>query len=461
MVRHPIPSDAGPRPFLHRRSPHDPLSRSSVIPLFGEKPRKDESMNTRMPDLDAVVGRDPPVPIGLPTLAKMAFDGVDLAPVWNALVTRVDQEPRDAAAYLDLSTIAHIQGRPKDRLVLQALALEIDRVYRQPTVATTPLRLLAFMAPGDFLANMPIEFMLEHANVTLDMVYVLPGQPLPQALPDHDVAIVAVSESSQNQQLLRELDVLLRTWPRPVVNAPDRIARLTRDGTWALLRSAPGVTVPINARIDRPTMARIAGGDQMIGAVLTGETFPIIARPLDSHAGEGLEKLDDRAAFADYLLRRPEEAFYLAPFIDYRGPDGLYRKYRVALIAGRPFASHMAVSTHWMIHYLNADRMKQASGRAEEAHFMATFDEEFAARHATALEAIARRVGLEYLPFDCGETRDGRLLIFETGTNMIVHAMDSPELFPYKRPQMQKVFAAFETMLRDVCRRAPGVAKAA
>jgi len=34
-----------------------------------------------MPDLDAVLGRDPPVPIGLPTLAKMAFDGADLAPV--------------------------------------------------------------------------------------------------------------------------------------------------------------------------------------------------------------------------------------------------------------------------------------------------------------------------------------------------------------------------------------------
>src|ERR1700704_6435831 len=123
--------------------------------------RKDDLMTTRVPDLDAVAGRGVPVPIGLPTLAKMAFDGADLAPVWNALVMRVDQDPRDAAAYLGLSTIAHIQGRPEDRLALQALALEIGRVYRQPAPATTtpPLRLLAFMAPGDFLANMPIEFM--------------------------------------------------------------------------------------------------------------------------------------------------------------------------------------------------------------------------------------------------------------------------------------------------------------
>jgi hypothetical protein len=420
-------------------------------------------MTTRVPDLDAVAGRDVPVPVGLPALAKMAFDGADLAPMWNALVMRVDQDPRDAAAYLDLSTIAHIQGRPDDRLVLQALALEIDRVYRQPAspTATPPLRLLAFMAPGDFLANMPVEFMLQAANVTLDMVYLLPGQPLPQTLPDHDVAIVAVSESSRNQPLLRELDGLVRSWPRPVVNAPDRIARLTRDGTWALLRSAPGVTIPVNARVDRPAMERIAAGSASLGAVLGGETFPIVARPLDSHAGEGLEKLDDAAALESYLLRRPEEEFYLAPFIDYRGSDGLYRKYRIALIAGRPYASHMAVSTHWMIHYLNADMMGQASRRAEEARFMATFERDFAARHATALDAISQRAGLEYLPFDCGETRDGRLLVFETGTNMIVHAMDSPELFPYKRPQMEKVFAAFEAMLRKVCRQAPGIAIAA
>jgi hypothetical protein len=33
---------------------------------------------------------------------------------------------------------------------------------------------------------------------------------------------------------------------------------------------------------------------------------------------------------------------------------------------------------------------------------------------------------------------------------MIVHAMDSSTLYPYKRPQMEKVFAAFQAMLRNV-----------
>jgi hypothetical protein len=45
-------------------------------------------------------------------------------------------------------------------------------------------------------------------------------------------------------------------------------------------------------------------------------------------------------------------------------------------------------------------------------------------------------------------------LVFEVGTAMIVHAMDPPDLFPYKRPQMEKVFQAFQTMLHNAARAA-------
>ena len=233
---------------------------------------------------------------------------------------------------------------------------------------------------------------------------------------------------------------------------------MTRDGTWELLRSAPGVEIPLNARIDRPSFERIARGEAAIEDVLGGDGFPIIARPLDSHAGEGLAKLDSAAAIGAYLRECSEPEFYLAPFVDYRSPDGLFRKYRIALIDRRPYAVHMAISEHWMIHYLNADMTCSADKRAVEERFMADFDRDFAVRHATALRAIAERADLDYLPFDCGETREGKLLLFETGTNMVVHAMDSPQLFPYKRPQMDKVFGAFQSMLR--CR-AAGAERAA
>ena len=305
------------------------------------------------------------------------------------------------------------------------------------------------MAPGDFMANMPIQFMLHGSNVALDMVYVVPGLSLPHPLPEHDVAMVAVAESDENQAVLGEIAAFLPSWPRPVVNAPERIARLTRDGTWALLKSIPGVAIPMSARVERTDLERIAVGDVHVEGVLEGHTFPIIARPLDSHAGKGLCKLEDVAAIDGYLRERPESAFYISPFVDYRSDDGLFRKYRIALIDGCPYACHMAISQHWMIHYLNADMTTRAERRAEEALFMDNFDRDFAVRHQAALSSIAERVGLEYLPFDCGETPDGNLLVFETGTNMIVHSMDPPDLFPHKQPQMEKVFGAFRAMLQN------------
>jgi hypothetical protein len=391
-----------------------------------------------------------PVPIGNSKLATMAIGGADLAPVWNSLVARVTADPQDAAAFFDLATIAYIQGRPGDRALLQARAFELSRIFRQTVVraAAPAVRVLAFMSGGHYLANMPIEFLLDGSGISLDMVFVAPNLPLPQPLPEHDIAFVAVAESEENQPVLRALSGLLRSWPRPIINRPERIAPLTRDGTWSLLNSAPGVVIPINARIDRATLEKVGFDELRIEAVLEGNTFPIIARPLDSHLGEGLCKLDDAPAIRAYLLERPEPAFYIAPFIDYRQRDGLYRKYRVVLIDGYPYAVHMAVSRHWMINYVNADMNESAEKRAEEARFMADFDCDFAARHASALRAIAERTELEYLPFDCAETRDGKLLLFELGTNMIVHAMDSPDIFPYKRPQMEKVFGAFASMLR-------------
>jgi len=392
----------------------------------------------------------PATPIGLPALCKMAFDGLDLAPVWNKLIHRVNAQSDDAAALLDLSTIAQLQGRPQDRQELQAAALKLQQVYRRPAAiaAPRPLKLLAFMAPGDFMANTPLEFMLEGSSIVLDMMYVVPGMVLPEP-PEHDVALVAIDESDATAPVLREISNFVKSWPRPVINAPDRIARLTRAGTWELLKSAPGIVIPMNARIDRATFASVAAGEVAIESILDGGGFPIIARPFWSQAGLGLVKLDDATAIDAYLREWTDAEFYLAPFVDYSSADGLFRKARIAIIEGRPFVCHMAISQHWMIHYLNANMREDAERRAEEARFMANFDSDFGARHAAAFQAIAERSGLEYLPIDCGETKDGKLLVFEVGTAMIVHSMDPPDLFPYKRPQMEKVFKAFQAMLHN------------
>jgi len=107
----------------------------------------------------------------------------------------------------------------------------------------------------------------------------------------------------------------------------------------------------------------------------------------------------------------------------------------------------MAIADRWDIWYLNAGMAGDANKRLEEATFMSTFDIGFGRRHRTALAAMAARVGLDYFIVDCAETKDGSLLIFEADNTAVVHNMDLPDIFPYKPPQMRKIFAAFIAML--------------
>ena len=142
--------------------------------------------------------------------------------------------------------------------------------------------------------------------------------------------------------------------------APDRIARLSRDGACRLLESAPGIVMPVTTRIDRQAMESIGRSE-----------FPIIVRPVDSQKGRGLMKLDNPDAIAGYLQTRPENVFYVARYVEYRGPDGQFRKYRIVLIDGRPYACHMAISDHWVVHYMSAGMRESAAKRAEEERFFA------------------------------------------------------------------------------------------
>jgi hypothetical protein len=162
----------------------------------------------------------------------------------------------------------------------------------------------------------------------------------------------------------------------------------------------------------------------------------------------GLAKLDDQAMIARYLAGQPEQEFFISRFVDYADDDGLFRKYRVVIVDGRAYACHMAVADRWDIWYLNAGMAFSESKRLEEASFMRSFDSAFAVRHQRALAAMIDRVGLDYFTIDCAENKNGELLIFEADNTAVVHNMDSPELYPYKPPQMHRIFDAFAAMLQ-------------
>jgi len=417
--------------------------------------------------IDAAVTPFSPL-IGAATLMRSAFRKQDLRPIGEMLLARAQANPGDANAWLDASFVVQLLGQRAAGLDVQRRALATSTLYALPKMpkasvqaaAQQPtLNVLVLMGPGDFMANTPIEFLLETSSIGATVQYLTPDLPLPEQVPDHDVLFVAIAQSDANAPLLRDVRQMLENWPRPVVNRPEQIAHLSRDGAFAHLAGSRGVLMPQTVRVARAQALDLAGGRLEAAALLPGAGFPLIVRPVDSHAGTDLQRVADAAALQAYLEGQASSEFYLAPFVDYSGPDGQFRKYRIVLIEGVPHVCHMAVSSHWMVHYLNAGMDESQAKRAEEAQAMASFDTVFARRHAEALADIDARIGLPYLGIDCAETRDGRLLVFEVDNAMVVHAMDDPQRYAYKQPVMEKVFTAFAQLLHRAAEKADHAAQ--
>lgn len=385
--------------------------------------------------------------MGLARLTTMAFRGIDLMPLAHRMIDRAAQSDRDANALMDLSTILFLRDLKGEGLAVQHQALQAQRCYELPPALPKAIRMLAIMTPGDLMTNAPLPFLFENSDVALTMLYVQPGEALPRELPEHDVIFVAISQSERTMSLLTELESRLASEPRPILNRPAGIAKTCRAEAYRHLAGIEGLLVPPTVQARRAELAEVIEGKLDLTRLLDGDAFPLIIRPVDSHAGLGLCKAATPTELASYLETSPAEEFFISRFVDYSSHDGLFRKYRVALVDGVPFAAHMGISSHWIIHYLNAGMTQSAEKRAEEERFMRTFDDGFARRHGQALEAIAQRFGLDYLVLDCAETRNGELLLFEADPSSVVHSMDPDDLFPYKRPTMERLYSAFRAML--------------
>jgi glutathione synthase/RimK-type ligase-like ATP-grasp enzyme len=381
-------------------------------------------------------------------LLRKVFEGADIVPLVQAELDRLHDDVTDAAAYVSLSLLYQLMGQKENGLACLAAGLHYACLFRQPAPGGA-LRLLTICAQGDLMTNTPVELLLEGLPVQVTRLYVDEVGGLPEMLPEHDVALFAIGEADETRPALERLHALPQLWGQPMLNNPAAILDLSRDRLWRKLDGVPGLFIPPTVRIAAGALMDVARGDRTLDSVLPGGAWPLIVRPVGSHAGRGLEKIDDAAALAAYIVEARLQTAYLSRFIDYAADDGRYRKYRIAFIGGVPYLAHMAVGDHWMVHYLNAGMAESAEKRAEEALAMAHFDEDFAARHAAAFAGLVERLGLDYFAIDCAETKDGELLLFEADVSMIVHALDPVDLYPYKRPQMAKLFKAFEGLLRE------------
>ena len=297
----------------------------------------------------------PPIVRGTADLTTFAYQGNG----YEALLDRIGPLSDTPASLYDQSIASQLSFRRAEGLGLQDAALGANQIYRVGAAAPSALRLLALVSPGDLMTNTPLDFLTNALNVRLDLLYLLPDRPLPASIPDHDVAFFAAGEADPPE--LERLRRLFACWPRPAINNPGVLPLMERDTLSRSLAGVPGLCSPAAVAVARPALeAHLDYGAPIDGFDREHGLYPCLIRPLASHAGTGLARAENPAELAKYLHFSFGNRFLLTAFEDYSGTDGLFRKSRVAFIDREPFLCHMAVSRHWMVHYLNAGMTESA-----------------------------------------------------------------------------------------------------
>jgi hypothetical protein len=356
-----------------------------------------------------------------------------------AFLGAVERDDRVLDAHLGIYEVAQILRRPELALAHQAAAIALARVQSTPASGHEDYALLVPCVAGPYTANMPADLLFDPARVTLHRWYVDPAGPVPP-LPPHDAVFVAIGESDEAAPHLAALERFARTSRRPVLNRPELIRRLGRVPLAETFADAQYCRVVATSRLDR---ARYAAD---------GFPLPHIVRPVGSHGGHGLARIDDDAQRAAYLDGVDATDLYVAPFVDYSSADGFFRKYRIVFIDGEPFPFHLAISPRWMVHYYNAPMAEHRWMRDEEEAFLARLNDVFSGELNDALRETGCLLPLDYVGIDCAIDRDGKLLIFEADNALIIHLLDDPALFGYKHAYVPRILTALDAHVRRVLR---------
>lgn len=265
-----------------------------------------------------------------------------------------------------------------------------------------------------------VEFQLDGTacflpHISLDrpwrLVWVGPASPTPVRLGPGPV-VNHIADPDLCGAALNAASAVARQVPRPWFNHPDRIRATSRDQVSGRLQGIPGISAPkvVRCRPERIEDIQDAIAENAIA-------YPVLARAVGSHRGRSMVRIDGPDAAQAFMACLSADAeLYICPFVDFSDADGLYRKYRVAMIGGQPFLNSLVTSAHWNVHA--SSRIWNAATIAEERAAVDGFAAGLGARLAPRLAQIHRRLGLDYFGVDFAMTADGSMLVFEANAVM-------------------------------------------
>lgn len=309
-----------------------------------------------------------------------------------------------------------------------------------------PIPVLLLVASGG--GNTPLERLLDD---TIFQTYVVVADffDIKNPLPHHRLIVNGIGDVDVSREALLAVESILAHSSAPVLNRPVAVLATSRCENSSRLRSLPGVVSPATRSLSYSLLAGPQGAPALIEH---GFTFPILLRAPGFHMGEHFVDVPSPEALSAAVAGLPgaglPDAQLLAiQYLDARGADGLFRKYRVMMIDGQLYPLHLAISPHWKIHYFSADMKDKPDHRGEEAEFLANMGCFLGPNAMGALVRLQAALGLDYGGVDFGLSREGDVLLFEANANMVVPQPDKREIWDYRRPAVDRICAAVRKML--------------
>jgi glutathione synthase/RimK-type ligase-like ATP-grasp enzyme len=238
-----------------------------------------------------------------------------------------------------------------------------------------------------------------------------------RTLPRHALVVNAIGDASRCRRALDAARTILSTTAAPVLNAPAHVARTAREDTAAALGDVPGVVAPRTLAFARAQLTRPEAGADLAAA---GFRWPVIIRTPGFQTGKHCVLVEQPSALPAAVAELPGDELLVIAYVDVRARgDARIRKYRVIIIGGAIFPLHLAISTHWMVHYYTADTAVPEH-EAEEDAFLGDAERALGSVVWATLRTLAERLGLDYGGIDFALDADGRVVLFEANATMFV-----------------------------------------
>jgi Flp pilus assembly protein TadD len=262
-------------------------------------------------------------------------------------------------------------------------------------------------------------------------------------LPAHQVVFNAIGDADLSAPALRAAQSVVALTRAPVVNPPSAVLATGRAGL-ARLSHLPGVVTPVTVTLPRELLS---SPDAASTLARHGFRFPLLVRTPGFHTGRHFLRVETQEALPAAVAELPGKELTVIEFLDARAADGKVRKYRVMMIAGQLYPLHVAISSHWKIHYFTAEMAEQADHRAEDAAFLENMPAVLGPGAMQALTRIQAILGLDYAGIDFGLNSAGDLLLFEANATMVVNPPEPGERWDYRRPAVERILSAVRKML--------------